>query len=99
MIRVLVWWLGPLGPGRVQPIWHLLIMKISTGRVDMKQVHTHGNLPFDCFAGITVRPQVAGWMDPVRRLDHSLWPCRGAVQAGWSGGKKHFCCLHFDKGC
>ncbi|OLP93534.1 hypothetical protein AK812_SmicGene24556 [Symbiodinium microadriaticum] len=34
-------------------------------------VHTHGNLPFDCFAGIT---------------------------AGWSGGKKHFCCLHFDKG-
>ncbi|CAE7678445.1 unnamed protein product [Symbiodinium sp. CCMP2592] len=50
-------------------MWH---WSSSGGSGHWVQVHTHGNLPFDCFAGIT---------------------------AGWSGGKKHYCCLHFDKGC
>ena len=54
LIRVLVWRLGPLGPGRLQPVWH---PRITKSRQNMTQVHTHGNLPFDCFAGITVRSQ------------------------------------------
>ncbi|CAE7229248.1 unnamed protein product [Symbiodinium natans] len=48
-------------------MWH---WATSGGTGHWVQVHTHGGLAFDCFAGIT---------------------------AGWSGKKKHFCCMHFDK--